>query len=184
MNVVAQTLSGWLIHQDDLRARVHAFARSVFVATPFALTLGPSPAPMSATRSAQGSTAAHRGSSPGVSPAPASAFLSAAGWVPALPAELCTPPPARLTASGALRPAVDAREGERRFSERRVRNDGSPYGVERRRRPEDRAIERRAAPEPPRAPASAVRLDRGPYALREDDYAPYLQDLLKRLHGR
>jgi hypothetical protein len=184
MNVVAQTLSGWFFHQDDLRARLHAFARSVFASMPRRLTLRPFQAPMSATRSAQGSTVAHRGSSPGVSPAPPVAFLSAAGWAPALPAELGTPPPARLTTSGALRPTVDARQGERRFSERRIRNDGSPYGVERRRRPEDRATERRAAPEPPRSPASAVRLDRGPYAVREGDYVPYLQDLLKRLHGR
>ena len=186
MNVVAQTLFGWGLHQDDLRSRLHAIARQVVVTVPFLQRFASLVSPMSATRPAQGSAAAHRGSSPGVSPAPAVAFLSAAGWVPPLPSELRQPPPGRLTTSGAYRPAVEQRQGDRRFVERRVRNDGSPYGVERRRRPEDRVIARRApGPEAPGAATGAAPQPSGIRPLRrDDDYAPHLQDLLARLHGR
>jgi hypothetical protein len=183
MNVVSQTLSGRWLHQEDLRARLHALAHRAaamrFRLERFAALV----VSMSATRPAQGSAAAHRGSSPGVSPAPSVAFLSAAGWVPALPSELRQLPPGRLTTSGAFRPAADQRQGERRFVERRVRNDGSPYGVERRRRADDRVTSRRA-PEPEPRAAAAPRPS-GIRPPRHDlDYAPHLQDLLARLHGR
>ena len=96
-----------------------------------------------------------------------------------LPPELRTPPPSRLTASGVYRPVADQRQTtqDRRFQERRVRNDGSPYGVERRSGP-TRVGERRT--DAPADAHSGVRLpSRG-----EADYAPYHSQLLARFHGR
>jgi hypothetical protein len=107
--------------------------------------------------------------------------------VPTLPPELRSPPPARLTASGVFRPVVDERQDgqDRRFTERRIRDDGSPYGVERRSGAQTRAGERRgdlARPSTVRSgpTASGVRTP-----LRHSaDYEPHLPDLLARFHGR
>ena len=139
---------------------------------------------MSATRPVEDLAATRRETSPGESPAPTIAFPTAAGWVPALPPELRQPPPTRLTASGVYRVVHDQRQSGagRRFNERRVRNDGSPYGVERRRRAEDRAGERRAtadatsAQPPPGTKRVAV--------AHGADYLPHLPDLLARFHVR
>ena len=107
--------------------------------------------------------------------------------MPALPPELRTPPPSRLTASGVFRPMADDRQTgqDRRFQERRIRDDGSPYGVERRTGAEYRTGERRCAPEdvaptPPRPTGSGV----GVPLRHEADYVPHLPDLLARFHGR
>ena len=115
------------------------------------------------------------------------AFPTASGWVPALPPELRMPPPGRLTASGVCPPVSDYRQApqDRRFIERRIRDDGSPYGVERRLGADYRTGERRgtpedAAPPPPRPTASGVR----PSLRHEADYVPHLPDLLARFHGR
>jgi hypothetical protein len=179
MNVPSQTFVGRFTHDDGLRARLHAAARRLAaVATWFRGAWLP-PAPMSATRSVHDSPLS-RGSAPGESPAPSVTLPTATGWVPALPPELRLPPPARLTASGAYRPVVDERKtgGDRRFEERRVRNDGSPYGVERR-SAATRAGERRtdASGDPrrsdPRLPSRA-----------EVDYAPHHSDLMARFRGR
>jgi hypothetical protein len=90
------------------------------------------------------------------------------------------PPPARLTASGLYRPAIDERKTgvERRFEERRVRNDGSPYGVERR-SGATRVGERRSDP-----PAVSQRSDVRLPPPGDADYAPYHSDLPARLRGR
>jgi hypothetical protein len=177
MNVLAQTFSGWFAHDLGPRARLHAAARRL-AARITSHTFGPPPASMSATCSVHDSSA-RRGSAPGESPAPPIAFPSAAGWVPALPPGLRTPLPARLTQSGVFRPAVDERQSgqDRRFQERRVRNDGSPYGVERR-SGAARVGERRTEPPPPSCSGSRVST-RG-----AADYAPHHSDLLARLHGR
>ena len=115
------------------------------------------------------------------------AFPTAAGWIPALPPELRTPPPSRITASGVFRPVVDDRQAaqDRRFQERRVRDDGSPYGVERRTSAEYRTGERRGTPgdvtpTPPRPTASGVWSP----LRHQSDYVPHLPDLLARFHGR
>lgn len=177
MNVLSQTFSGWFAHDLGLRGRLHAAARRLLGRTTLR-AFGPPPAPMSATCSVHDSSAS-RGSAPGESPAPAIAFLSAAGWVPALPPELRTPPPTRRTQSGVFRPVADERQSEqdRRFQERRVRNDGSPYGLERR-SGSTRVGERRTEPPPTSRPGSRVST-RG-----ATDYAPHHSDLLARLHGR
>jgi hypothetical protein len=177
MNVLSQTFSGWFAHDLGLRARLRGAARRLVARTSFH-SFGPPPAPMSATCSVHDSSA-RRGSAPGESPAPTVAFPSAAGWVPALPPELRTPPQARLTQSGVFRPAVDERQSgqDRRFQERRVRNDGSPYGVERR-SGATRVGERRTEPAPTSRSGSRVST-RG-----ATDYAPHHSDLLARLHGR
>jgi hypothetical protein len=177
MNVLSQTFSGWFTHDPGLRARLHAAARHLLARATFR-AFGPPPAPMSATCSVHDSSA-RRGSAPGESPAPTIAFPSAAGWVPALPPELRTPPPARLTQSGVFRPVSDERQSaqDRRFQERRVRNDGSPYGVERR-SGATRVGERRTEPPPTSRSGSRVST-RG-----AADYAPHHSDLLARLHGR
>jgi hypothetical protein len=114
-------------------------------------------------------------------------FPTAAGWVPALPPELRMPPPARLTSSGVFRPVVDERHApeDRRYQERRFRDDGSPYGVERRTGADYRAGERRGPPEevstPPSRPApSGVRTP----LRHQADYVPHHSDLLARFHGR
>ena len=187
MNVLPPTLSGWFAHDDGLRARLHAAARNVFVIAASGRGFGLSPASMSATRSVRDSAATGRGSLPGESPAPSVAFPTAAGWIPALPPELRTPPPSRLTASGVFRPVTDDRQAgqDRRFQERRIRDDGSPYGVERRTGAEYRTGERRSTPEditptPPRPMGSGVRLP----LRHEADYVPHLPDLLARFHGR
>ena len=70
MNVLSQTLSGWLAHDDGLRARLHAAARNAFANAAWLSAFGPPPASMSATRSVRDSAAAGRGSLPGESPAP------------------------------------------------------------------------------------------------------------------
>jgi hypothetical protein len=177
MNVLPQTFSGWFAHDVGLRARLHAAARRLAARTAFHKS-GPPPAPMSATCSVHDSSA-RRGSAPGESPAPPIAFPSAAGWVPALPPELRTPPPVQLTQSGVFRPVVDERQSgqDRRFQERRVRNDGSPYGLERRSEV-TRVGERRTEAAPPERSGSRVS------ARSATDYAPHHSDLLARLHGR
>ena len=95
-------------------------------------------------------------------------------------AERGSPPPARSGRSRrSRRPATVA------SPERRIRNDGSPYGVERRAGP---SIAHRRAPEharsmrPHTAATDGIRCPTA--AARPGDYAPYLPDLLKRLHGR
>ena len=123
------------------------------------------------------------GVSPGESPAPSIAFPTAAGWVPALPAELREPPPMRLTASGVFRPVADERvPQDRRFQERRIRDDGSPYGHERRAGSDVRTSERRLVDGAPSrdSRSSGVRMP----PRHETDYAPHHSDLLARLHGR
>jgi hypothetical protein len=86
----------------------------------------------------------------------------------------------RRTASGVYRPAIDERKTgvERRFEERRVRNDGSPYGVERR-SGATRVGERRSD-----APADSPRSDVTRPMPGDADYAPHHSDLLARLRGR
>jgi hypothetical protein len=113
-------------------------------------------------------------------------FPSAAGWVPALPPELRMPPPVRLTSSGVFRPVADARQtlDDRRYQERRIRDDGSPYGLERRTGADYRTGERRGTAEDgttaPTPPGSGVRRP----IRREADYVPHHSDLLARFHGR
>jgi hypothetical protein len=146
------------------------------------------PAPESAARSERDSTAAGRGSLPGVPPAPAPtpgppSFPTAAGWVPALPPELRTPP-VRLTASGVFRAVDDERSTpDRRYVDRRIRDDGSPYGVERRRGAQARGPERRgtaasAVPTAPARPAGAA------LTRAEKELMAHYPDLLARFHGR
>ena len=179
MNVLSQAFSGWFTPHDGLRARLHAVARRLAAMSTRYRTSGLPPAPMSATRSVHDSPLT-RGSAPGESPAPSSTFPPAAGWVPALPPELRLPPPARLTESGVYRPFADERKTgfERRFQERRVRNDGSPYGLERR-SGATRVGERRTD-----ALADPVRSGVRPPTRGEADYAPHHSDLLARLYGR
>lgn len=176
MNVLSQTFSGWFTHDYGLRARLHAAARRLAARATFR-KFGSPPAPMSATCSVHDSSV-HRGSAPGESPAPTIAFPSAVGWVPALPPELRTPPPSRLTASGVYRPVADERQigPDRRLQERRIRNDGSPYGVERR-STAARVGERRADTPPPAAESRVS-------ARTAADYAPHHSDLLARFHDR
>ncbi len=178
MNVLSQTFSGWFTHDLGLRSRLHTAARGLVTRVSFH-TFGPPPASMSATCSVHDSSA-RRGSAPGESPAPTIAFPSAAGWVPALPPEHRTPPPTRLTQSGVFCPVVDERQSEldRRFQERRVRDDGSPYGVERRSEA-TRVAERRTEPAPSSSRSGSRISARG-----ATDYAPHHSDLLARLHGR
>ncbi|MGD9905196.1 MAG: hypothetical protein AB7U83_17150 [Vicinamibacterales bacterium] len=93
-----------------------------------------------------------------------------------LPPELREPP-------REVAPAVEQRvtAADRRFTDRRIRDDGSPYGVERRSGAETRVGERRgAADPPPRLVRSGVR---GAHA-HDFDYVPHLPDLLARFHGR
>jgi hypothetical protein len=178
MNVLSQTFSGWFSHDLGLRARLHAAAHRLVVRATFR-QFGPPSAPMSATCSVHDSSA-RRGSAPGESPAPTIAFPSAAGWVPALPPELRAGPPSRLTQSGVFHPVADERQGgqDRRFQERRIRDDGSPYGVERRSEV-TRVGERRADTAPP-VSRSGSRVS----ARSALDYAPHHSDLLARFHGR
>lgn len=177
MNVVAQTLSGWFAQDDGLRVRLRAAARRVrerLALTPFS---GLSPAPVSATRSVKDSPD-RRGSAPGESPAPSLAFPTAAGWVPLLPAELRRPPhPPAAPPRVAEQRAADQ---DRRYTDRRIRDDGSPYGTERRSGGETRVGQRRAAEAPQRHARSGVR---GPHR-HDADYIPHLPDLLARFHGR
>ena len=182
MNVLSQTFSGWFTHDPGLRVRLHAAARHLLARTTFR-AFGPPPAPMSATRSVRDSSIS-RGSSPGESPAPQMAYPTAAGWLPQPPATPHVPtPPAP---SGTVAAAVEQRTSglDRRFTERRIRDDGSPYGVERRSGAETRVGERRAAeppvPRPSRVARSGVRGARA----HDADYVPHLPDLLARFHGR
>jgi hypothetical protein len=172
MNVVAQTVAGWLAPEDRVRVRLRALAQRV---AHFVARSGPPPAPMSATRSVQDSPTS-RGSSPGESPAPPIAYPTAAGWLPRVPVDLREPPAPLLEQR--------TREQDRRFTERRIRDDGSPYGVERRTGAATRVGERRAAdpatPEPSRLARSGVRGARA----HDADYLPHLPDLLSRFHGR
>jgi hypothetical protein len=98
--------------------------------------------------------------------------------MPMLPAELRTPP--HLAA--APLPLMEQRASgqDRRYTDRRIRDDGSPYGLERRSGAETRVGERRAAEEPSRPVRSGVR---GPHR-HDADYIPHLPDLLARFHGR
>jgi hypothetical protein len=100
--------------------------------------------------------------------------------VPVLPPELRTPPPSRLTASGVYRPIVDQRQTsqDRRLQERRVRNDGSPYGVERR-SGATRVGERRTD-----APADSLQSGVRPPSPGDADHDPHHSHLLARFHGR
>ncbi len=184
MNVVSQTLSGWFTPDGRIRQRLQTAARNVIENASWLRGFRRLSVPMSATRPVEDLTATRRETSPGESPAPTIAFPTAAGWMPALPPELRQPPPARLTASGVYRVAHDERQAGpgRRFQERRERNDGSPYGVERRQGAEGRAGERRATADAPSAqpPLSAKRAAIAPGA----DYAPHLPDLLARFHVR
>jgi len=183
MNVVAQTVSGWFTADDRIRARLRAVAQHVVQHLAVRSHSGPPPAPMSATRSVRDSSIS-RGSSPGESPAPPLSFPTAAGWLPLTPAERTAPaapaPPALAVPTVEQRASVS----DRRFTERRIRDDGSPYGVERRSGAETRAGERRvaesASPRPSRVARSGAR---GPHA-HDFDYVPHLPDLLARFHGR
>ncbi|MGE0360371.1 MAG: hypothetical protein AB7H93_04535 [Vicinamibacterales bacterium] len=95
--------------------------------------------------------------------------------MPHLSAELPAPP-------GGGAPLIEQRTSrqDRRFTERRIRDDGSPYGVERRSGTPSRAGERRTEPPPSRVARSGVRGARG----HDADYVPHLPDLLARFHGR
>jgi hypothetical protein len=179
MNVVSQTFSHWFTHDDGPRARLHAAARRLAAVASRLRPSGLPPAPMSATRSVHDSPLS-RGSAPGVSPAPSLTFPTAAGWVPVLPPELRTPPPSRLTASGVYRPIADQRQTsqDRRLQERRVRDDGSPYGVERR-SGATRVGERRTD-----APADPSQSDVRLPSPGDADYDPHHSQLLARFHGR
>jgi len=176
MNVVAQTLSGWFAQDDGLRVRLRAAARRVRERLALPLFNGLSPAPVSATRSVQDSPD-RRGSAPGESPAPSLAFPTAAGWMPQLPAELRPSP--RLAAAPPRAAEQRTSGQDRRYTERRIRDDGSPYGTERRSGGETRVGERRAEAPPPHARSGV----RGPHR-HDADYIPHLPDLLARFHGR
>jgi hypothetical protein len=184
MNVLSQTLSGWFTPDERIRTRLHAAARNVIENASWLRGFSRLSVPMSATRPVEDLTAARRETSPGESPAPTIAFPTAAGWVPALPPELRQPPPVRLTASGVYRVVHDQRQTGtgRRFNERRVRDDGSPYGVERRQGAEDRAGDRRTTADP--IPASHRPSARRVAVTPGADYVPHLPDLLARFHGR
>jgi hypothetical protein len=173
-----------------LRERLHALARRI------AGRLAPRrsnrlpPAPMSAARSEKDTTAHRRGSLPGVPPAPSidgSSFPAAAAWLPVLPPDLRTPP-VRRTASGVFRVADNERRAtERRFTERRIRDDGSPYGHERRHGGDVRTTDRRgplADDSTPPAEASPVRPPTAPPTRARFDYVQLYPDLLARFHGR
>lgn len=182
MNVVVQTLSGWFAQDDGLRLRLRAAARRARERLVLTVFNGLSPAPVSATRSVQDSLD-RRGSAPGESPAPSLGFPTAAGWMPLPPAELRTSP--RLAAAPPRvaeqrTPEQRTSDQDRRYTERRIRDDGSPYGVERRSGGETRVGERRAAEAPSRHARSGVR---GPHR-HDADYIPHLPDLLARFHGR
>ena len=179
MNVVAQTLSGWFFHHDDLRARLHALARNVFAC-------------MHRGTDLRTSLSAHVGDAPGTGLHGCAPWIltgrvaGATGRVSlgrrlgaGAAGELRTPPPARLTASGALRLAsTNARANvasstagpQRRLAVRRRTpvagpRIGPPSAARCEARPPDRPA--------PRASRS------GPYAVREGDYVPYLPDLLR-----
>jgi hypothetical protein len=166
-------------HADGgVREFLHALAHRLAARFAPLRSHRPPPAAMSAARSEKDTTVS-RGSLPGVPPAPAepSSFPTAAGWRPLLPPEAQTAP-VRLTASGVFRAVEDQRRvPERRFVDRRIRDDGSPYGVERR-QGATRVGERRGAADgtPPPAPKPVSR-------VRVAD-VPHYPDLLAWFHGR
>ena len=136
MNVVAQTLSGWLFHHDDLRERFHALARNVFVNTPLARTFEPRRRPHVGDAPGKGL----HGSAPWILTgrvAGATRCVSFRGWLGSGAAVRIAFAPTgashrfRCVPSGP-RPT----RGRTTLLRPPVRNDGSPYGVERRSRPE------------------------------------------------
>lgn len=183
MKVGLPTHHSWVTHDAGLWARLHAFARAIIPVSDRVLAFGPPPAPTPAPRSSLADHARE-----GVSPV----FLSANPATPRL--DTGVPAPAAPRAAAETRaPVVSIRErrrrrNERRTDDRRVRNDGSPYGVERRSNRDDRGGDRRDGAPADIGPAGAA-LGHGlpaprptPSGVRQAQAVA--QDLLVRFHGR